>query len=66
VALPGGGLHENLYLLQMRDFVQWLGSVRAGGGAPLGAAQGLGAPEIVLAAYRSAELHAPMLVDRQD
>jgi predicted dehydrogenase len=53
---------DNLDQLMLAD---WLRAVRAGGRAPIGAAEGLRSLEIAFAAYRSAELHAPVLVDRQ-
>jgi hypothetical protein len=43
----------------------WLALVRAGGHAPIGAAEGLRALEIISRAYRSAELHALVSVGRQ-
>jgi len=52
---------DDLDRLMLAD---WLRAVHTGASAPIGAAESLRALEIVLAAYGSAELRAPVFVDR--
>ena len=53
------GWGDNLDRLMLED---WLRAVRSGGPAPIGGEDGLRALEVVLAAYQSAERHAPVAV----